>query len=155
STSLDGPHELHDKNRPRPGKDSHARAIAGIELVREVLGKDQVSALMTTTHASLARVRDIIDEYLRLDFGGIFLRPLSPYGFAVKTRNFRSYNVEEWLAFYREGLDYIIEINRTGLPFQEYYASTILTKMLTSQDPGFVDLMNPAGIGIAGVVYNY
>ena len=27
--------------------------------------------------------------------------------------------------------------------------------MLTSEDPGYVDLMSPAGIGIAGVVYNY
>jgi radical SAM protein with 4Fe4S-binding SPASM domain len=27
--------------------------------------------------------------------------------------------------------------------------------MLTCDDPGYVDLMNPAGIGIAAVVYNY
>jgi radical SAM protein with 4Fe4S-binding SPASM domain len=27
--------------------------------------------------------------------------------------------------------------------------------MLTSDDPGYVDLMSPAGIGIAAVVYNY
>jgi radical SAM protein with 4Fe4S-binding SPASM domain len=33
--------------------------------------------------------------------------------------------------------------------------STVLTKMLTSQDPGFVDLMSPAGMAIAGIVYNY
>jgi uncharacterized protein len=42
---------------------------------------------MTTTEASLNRVEDIIDEYLRLDLDGIFLRPLSPYGFAVKPSN--------------------------------------------------------------------
>ena len=46
-------------------------------------------------------------------------------------------------------------MNKKGTPFQEYYASTVLTKMLTSHDPGFVDLMNPSGIGIAGIVYNY
>lgn len=27
--------------------------------------------------------------------------------------------------------------------------------MLTSSDPGFVDLMNPAGAGIAAIVFNY
>ncbi|MBX9771195.1 MAG: 4Fe-4S cluster-binding domain-containing protein, partial [Candidatus Obscuribacterales bacterium] len=30
STSLDGPADLHNKNRPRPGGDSYERAIAGI-----------------------------------------------------------------------------------------------------------------------------
>jgi uncharacterized protein len=155
STSLDGPQDLHNNNRPRPGKDSYERVVSGIELARDILGKDQVSALMTTTQESLTRVRDIIDEYLRQDFAGIFLRPLSPYGFAVKTKSFRAYDVNEWLQFYKEGLSYIIEINRNGIPFQEFYASTILTKMLTSQDPGYVDLMNPSGIGIAAIVYNY
>ena len=31
----------------------------------------------------------------------------------------------------------------------------ILSKMLTPFETGYVDLMNPAGIGIAAVVYNY
>jgi uncharacterized protein len=31
STSLDGPSELHNKNRPRRGRDSHERAVAGLQ----------------------------------------------------------------------------------------------------------------------------
>lgn len=155
STSLDGPADVHNKNRPRPGGDSHQRAVAGIRQVREVLGRDRVSAVMTTTNASLTRVRDIIDEYVSLDFGGIFLRPLSPYGFAVKTKWYNAYDWEAWLPFYFEGIDYIIELNRRGVPFKEFYSSTILTKMLTPFQPGFVDLMSPAGIGIGALVYNY
>jgi uncharacterized protein len=155
STSLDGPKELHNKNRPRKGGDSYERAITGIKLARDVLGKDQVSALMTTTEASLSKVKDIIDEYIKNDFNGIFLRHLSPYGFAIKTKSFASYSTEKWLEFYKEGLEYIIEINKNGFFFQEYYASTLLKKILTSEETGFVDLMNPAGIGIAAVVYNY
>src|SRR5262249_39093362 len=133
----------------------YEKTLEGIQLVREVLGKDQVSALMTTMHNSLHRINDIIDEYVRLEFDGIFLRQLSPYGFAIKTKSFRSYNMDKWLEFYKKGLDYIINLNKRGIRFQEYYATTVLTKMLTSQDPGFVDLMNPSGIGIAGMVYNY
>src|SRR5258708_33244176 len=68
STSLDGPKDLHNKNRPRPGHDSYERAIAGIEKARQVLGHDRVSALMTTTLGSLGRAKDIIDEYIRLEF---------------------------------------------------------------------------------------
>jgi hypothetical protein len=37
---------------------------------------------MTTTEASLDRAREIIDCYLELGLTNIFLRPLSPYGFA-------------------------------------------------------------------------
>jgi uncharacterized protein len=88
STSLDGPEDLHNANRPRPGRDSYRRAIDGINRARAVLGKDRVSALMTTTAKSLTRGRDIIDEYRRLEFSDIFLRPISPYGFAMKTKFF-------------------------------------------------------------------
>jgi uncharacterized protein len=155
STSLDGPRDLHRTNRPRPGGDSYERTVAGIDRVRAALGRDRVSALMTTTEASLTRVRDIVDEYVRRGFSGVFLRPLSPYGFAVKTRWFKAYDVDRWLKFYFEGLDYIIDINRAGCFFVEHYAALILTKMLTPFETGYVDLMSPAGIGIAAVVYNY
>ena len=155
STSLDGPADLHNKNRPRPGGDSYERAIDGIERVRSTLGRDQVSAVMTTTNSSLERVRDIIDEYVSRDFESIFLRPLSPYGFAIKTKWYSSYDNNKWLKFYFEGIDYIIELNRQGVSFRETYASTILTKMLTPFQPGYVDLMSPAGIGIGALLYNY
>jgi uncharacterized protein len=155
STSLDGPRDLHNKNRPRPGGDSYERTIASIRKVRQRLGRTSVSALMTTTAASLPMAKEIVDEYLEQEFEGIFFRPLSPYGFALKTKYYRSYDAARWLQFYDEGLDYIIELNRQGVEFREYYACTILAKMLTSRDPGYVDLMSPAGIGLGSVVYNY
>lgn len=155
STSLDGPADLHNANRPRPARDSHERTVDGISRVRRALGRDRVSALMTTTELSLKRVRDIIDEYVVQDFRGIFLRPMSPYGFAVKTKWFEAYDADEWLDFYFAGLDYILSLNRNGYSFTEFYAATILAKMLTPFEPGFVDLRSPAGIGIAAIVYNY
>jgi radical SAM protein with 4Fe4S-binding SPASM domain len=66
-----------------------------------------------------------------------------------------SYDTERWLEFYKEGLEYIIELNKSGIRFVEQYSAIVLTKMLTSGDPGFVDLMNPAGAGIAAIVFNY
>lgn len=155
STSLDGPADLHNKNRPRPGNDSWERAVDGIRRIRESLGVDRVSALMTTTHASLERPREIIDCYLEQGLTGIFLRPLSPYGFAVKTKSHAAYDVEAWLRFYEAGLDYILELNARGVPAIEQYARIVLRKMLTNDDPGYVDLTSPAGIGIGAVVYNY
>lgn len=155
STSLDGPKELHNKNRPRPGGNSYEKAIEGIKRAREVLGRDGVSALMTTTGASLNMVKEIIDEYIEQEIDGIFLRPLSPYGFAIKTKFYQTYSKEEWLKFYFEGLNYVIQLNKDGFHFVEHYAALLLTKMLTPYSTGYVDLMSPAGIGIAAVVYNY
>jgi uncharacterized protein len=155
STSLDGPQDLHNKNRPRPGKNSHQLAVAGIRKAQEVLGHDRVGALMTTTDASLSRVREIIDEYLRLDLGGIFLRPLSPYGFAVKTKQYQRYGGDAWLEFYKEGLAYILELNKAGRHFPEFYSALLLRRMLSDRPIGYVDLRSPAGIGLGALIYNY
>jgi uncharacterized protein len=155
STSLDGPADLHNKNRPRPGGNSHQLAVEGIRRAQTVLGPDRISALMTTTLASLDRVEDIIDEYLRLDLEGIFLRPLSPYGFAIKTKQFDKYGGRDWLKFYERGLRYILEVNKKGRHFPEFYATVLLKRMLSDLPIGYVDLRSPAGIGLGALVYNY
>lgn len=155
SASLDGPQDLHNKNRPRPGKDSYQRFASGLKRAREIVGFDSVSALMTTSPSSMRRVKEIVDEYLKFGFDGIFLRHLSPYGFAVKTKSYQAYNAERWLEFFKEGMEYILDLNKRGIRFTEQYSTIILTKMLTVDDPGFVDLMNPSGAGISAVVFNY
>jgi len=155
STSLDGPADLHNKNRPRPGANSHELAVAGIRRAKEALGPDRVGALMTTTEASLERVNDIIDEYLQLGLDGIFLRPLSPFGFAIKTKQFEKYDAKKWLNFYERGLRRVLEINRQGTPFREFYAALIVTRMLSDRPIGYVDLRSPAGVGLGALVYNY
>jgi uncharacterized protein len=155
STSLDGPQDLHNRNRPRPGGNSYELAVEGIKAAQRVLGKDRVSALMTTTKFSLDRVEEIVDEYRSLQLGGIFLRPLSPYGFAVKTRQIQKYDQTEWLTFYRRGLRYILDLNRAGQQFFEFYTLLLLRRMLTDEPTGYVDLRSPAGIGLGALVYNY
>jgi His-Xaa-Ser system radical SAM maturase HxsB len=155
STSLDGPAELHNKNRPRKGNNSHELAVKGIQLAQQELGRDRVGALMTTTEGSLDRVESIVDEYVRLGLDGIFLRPLSPYGFAVKTKWIQSYGVTGWLKFFERGLRYVLKINRDGLYFPEFFSALLLRRMLTDRPSGYVDLRSPAGIGLGAMVYNY
>lgn len=155
STSLDGPADLHNKNRPRPGKNSYELAVAGIARIKERLGTGRVGALMTTTEASLGRVEEIVDEYLNRGLDGIFLRPLSPYGFAVKTKQFQKYRGQEWLAFWKRGLRYILDINKAGRHFPEFYSALILRRILSDEPIGYVDLRSPAGAGLGALVYNY
>ncbi|MCP3393386.1 His-Xaa-Ser system radical SAM maturase HxsB [Bradyrhizobium sp. CCGB12] len=155
STSLDGPPDLHNRNRPRPGGNSHELAVQGIKKAQATLGRDRVSALMTTTRQSLARVEEIIDEYAAHGLDGVFLRPLSPYGFAIKTKQFQKYDPAEWMTFYRRGLRYILDLNRRGHEFYEFYTLLLLRRILTDQPIGYVDLRSPAGIGLGALVYNY
>jgi uncharacterized protein len=155
STSLDGPAFIHNANRPRPEKNSYELTVEGIEKVRQALGFGAVSAVMTATRTSLQYPREIIDEYLSLGFNSIFLRSLSPYGFARKTERIIGYTIDEFLDFYVRALDYIIELNKQGVWFVETFAQNILTQMLTPFSTGYVDLQSPAGAGSGVVVYNY
>ena len=154
STSLDGPKYVHDKNRHKPHASSYELAIKGIELSRKVLGHDRVSALMTTTKLSLDYPVEIVDEYFNLGFQGIFLRNISPYGFALRTDKSK-YETEKFLTFYKKALDRILEYNFGGHYFTEDLAKIFLTKILTPFNVGFVDLQSPAGLINGVIVFNY
>lgn len=155
STSLDGPADLHNAQRPVRGGNSHQTTLEAIRRARRALGSDSVSALMTTTQASLGRVEEIIDEYVRQDFHSIFLRNLSPYGFAVRQGVTRRYGVEDWIGFYKRGLAHILKINEQGYPLREEFTSILLQKIFSPRGSSYVDLQSPAGIGIGALVYNY
>lgn len=155
STSLDGPPELHNANRARPGRNSHELAVAGIRRARETLGPDSVSALMTTTTRSLTQPEAIIDEYVNHGLNEVFLRFLSPYGFAVRKGSRKKYDNQAWLNFYERGLRYIIQLNKSGTPITEVLASIYLRKLLTNDPGGYVDLTTPTGAGLGALVYNY
>jgi uncharacterized protein len=155
STSLDGPAFIHNANRPRPGHDSHEMTVRGIDRVREALGHGAVSALMTTTRLSLDHPEEIVDEYVTRGFDHIFLRPISPYGFAVHTQRRTGYDRAAFVRFYKRALRRIVDLNREGTHLVEIYAQILLTKILTPFGTGYVDLRSPAGAGIGAVVYNY
>ena len=90
---------------------------------------------MTTTARSLERVREIVDTYVELGLAHIFLRPLSPYGFAIKTKSHAAYDGGRWLNFYETGLRYILELNRLGFRLRGVL-SIVLKKMTTNATPG-------------------
>lgn len=154
STSVDGPAQLHNKNRPTQGRDAYQKTIAGMELCRRELGRDAVSALMTTTRASLSQPEAIVDEYVSLGLPDIFLRPLSAYGFA-RTNTRLTYSEAEFSAFYERALDRVLYWNSKGNTLREVSASIALNKILSPFDAGYVDLQSPTGAGLATLVYNY
>jgi len=156
STSLDGPIDIHDKNRIlRKGGSSYKLFIEKLAMTLEIAGKDIVSALMTTTEYSLNRMKNVVDEYVEKGFQGIFLRGLNPYGFAKADHKLLGYQTDKFIEAYKETLKYIIDINLNGIYFEESYTTLLLSRILTPFSTGFVDLQSPAGVGISGVVYDY
>ncbi|MDC1452632.1 His-Xaa-Ser system radical SAM maturase HxsB [Vicingaceae bacterium] len=154
SASLDGPDFVHNFNRKRPEKNSHELAEKGIKLVQKNWGQDFISVLMTTSTESLKYPIEIIDEYRRLGFNSIFLRPISPYGFAVYNKR-SHYLTEDFLEFYKVGLNYILDLNRKGERFTETYTCILLKRILTAFSEGYVDLMSPTGLVNNVIVYDY
>lgn len=161
-TSVDGPQEIHDGNRKLLGGSSYEHCITWMKKVDDAyksrgLESDlyHVEALMTTTRASLAKPREIVDEYVKLGRKAIFLRPLNPFGFAKNTFERIGYTTDEFLDFYRTAVDYIIELNKQGVEILERNAAIFLTKILTPVDPNYLDLRSPCGAGIGQIAYNF
>lgn len=155
STSLDGDAALHDANRPHPSGEAHRRTLLAIDRVRDALGASAVSALTTITQRSLNHPERIVDEYARLGFESIFLRPLSPFGFAARARRKLGYTPEAFATFYERAFDHIVALNRAGTPMEEVYAAILLRSILTPYPTNYVDLRSPVGSGFGALVYNY
>jgi len=155
STSIDGSQTLHDRQRPNPTRDAWQRTVDAIGRARAVLGHDGISALPTISRAALSDPQGLVDQYRDLGFPSIFLRPISPYGFALKTRKAIGYEVEDFIVFYEAALDHILELNAAGVAMEETYAAILLRHILTPFHSGYLDLRSPAGAGLGVLVYNY
>jgi His-Xaa-Ser system radical SAM maturase HxsB len=161
-TSLDGPPELHDQNRPFLGGGAAQEKVVGwLKTIRErcELRPEKryylPGALMTTTRFSLPKHKEIVDLYAGLGLEQIFIRPLSPIGYAKRVWDKIGYSVEDYLEFYERSLTYILELNRSGKMLVERKALVLLTKILRGEDPGYMDLRSPAGAVLGCLAYNY
>lgn len=161
-TSLDGPKDLHDKNRKGPGESRYETTVRWMDRINEIYAKRgldpdlaHVGALLTVTRESLHRSRDLIDEYVARGLKVIHLRPLQPFGFAEKAWRAQSYSPEEYLRFYEEALDHILDLNRKGVEILEKTASLFATRIFTQRNVNYMDLRSPCGAGIGQLAYNY
>jgi uncharacterized protein len=162
TSSLDGPADLHDANRPYlGGGPSQAEVVKKLARVRERCSSKPEwsglgpSAIMTTTRASLGRARDVVDAYAAAGLNQIYLRPLSPVGWAKRAWPQVGYDPKQWLPFYSQGLERCIELTESGRTMVERQALILLVKILGGRDPGFVDLRSPAGAVLGALAYNY
>jgi His-Xaa-Ser system radical SAM maturase HxsB len=157
-TSLDGPADLHNANRPFSGGDSHARAVKWIKYFqarRGVQPPGGPSALLTVTRASLGRAAEIVDEYAALKLPYVFFKPLSPMGLARARWGRIGYEPAEFLEFYRAGLDRVLELNLRGVDIKEKNAFLLVKKIVGNRDNKYVDLRCPCGAGLGQLAYDH
>lgn len=161
-TSIDGPEHLHDKQRKLPGLSAHKKATHWIKRINDEyarMGLDptlyHVEALLTTTRETLPRWKEVVDTYVGLGCRALFLRPVDPFGFADKTGHRVEYPRAEYMEFYRNATDYILELNKQGVEILERFGAIFLTKILGGEDPNFLDIRSPCGAGIGQIAYNY
>ncbi len=156
STSLDGPHKVHDScRRYRDGRSTYEDVIKSLDKARKYIKPSKISALMTTTRYSLSYPNEIVEEYIENGLSSIFIRPLNPFGYVKQRINEIGYNPFEFVSFYKEILNYVLKANQKRDFLEESFASLLLTRILTPFSTGFVDLQFPAGTGISGVMYGH
>ncbi|MBL7197606.1 MAG: His-Xaa-Ser system radical SAM maturase HxsB [Candidatus Omnitrophica bacterium] len=151
--SLDGPQNIHDKNRVfKGGKGSYGIITKNIRKLKDKFGK-KVRLLPTITKFSLKHHKEIIDEYVNWQEEEIAIRPVNKMGTACLNWNNLGYSAEQFIEFYKNSLDYMLELNKSGVSIRERVTRVILEKVLGSKDPGYVELMNPCGAGRSTIVY--
>lgn len=159
-TSLDGPADLHNKIRIFKGGNSHELVRGWMQKINQRyadMGLDvnqyRVEALPTITKPSLKRWKDIVDEFVDAGCRAVFLRKLDPFGFAARSVKTLGYSMDEFLEFYANAVDYIIELNRQGVQVMERHAAIMLNKILADDEPNYLDLRIPGGACIGQLGY--
>lgn len=154
STSLDGPASVQNRNRVFiSGEGSYDVVIEKMHLLSN--NGLKFGAIQTTTKYSLNHAHEIIDEYLKSGLNYIFIRPLTQLGMAAEEWNEIGYSPAEFIEFYKQAMEYIIELNINGTYIQEGHASILLPKILQGIGTNYMELRSPCGVGYGQMAYYY
>jgi len=146
STSLDGTFDVHQQQRT---KDNTTTGTFRTNILKaiETKGVGNVSALPTIDPLSAPEPKILIQTFADLGLHSIFLRPINYQGFARKRYQFDQVN-QFWSGYYRRFIDELIEYNATAdEPFEEYYLTHILRRIIQGGHNNHVDLRNPNWLG--------
>lgn len=162
STSLDGDQITHNSQRIWKEGDSYQNVTHWIrriteESIKRWAGEDfRVGALTTWTKTSIKNYKKIIDTYKELGLQTIGFRWLNPYGFALADREKMEFSYEEFMDFYRDGMDYLLELNKSWYFMREMISCVYLQKILSHENAGsFMDIRSPSGVALGTIAYNY
>lgn len=151
STSVDGDELVHNNNRVfANGTGTFSTVMKSVDTVRKA--GLHVGAIQTTTRYSLKYPKEIVRTYAELGFDSIFIRPLTPLGKASMYWDKIGYSSEEFVEFYKETLDELIQINQNGYFIKEDHA-TILLKRIQGDFMNYMELRSPCGAAVGQLAY--
>ena len=154
STSLDGFESLQNSNRPLPYENGYQVWKHNFNKVRCITGKSY-GAIQTTTRKSLDHPIEIVDEYINNGFSRVFIRPLTPLGYASNYWEKIGYTADEFLKFYYDIFDYTLKLSKEGIDIAEGHACIFLDKILNHRAGNYTELISPCGAGLGQLAYNY
>jgi len=157
-SSLDGPKELHDKNRLC--KTSNYNQVTdwlkkfAAEYKKRGLNKS-INAVPTLTKDSLNYSKEIVDEFVSLGLRVIHLRSLNKLGVAKKVWGQIKYTPQEFLKFWKETVTYIAKLQDRGVKISERMVNIMTDKFTKERDPNYLELRVPCGAAIGQLTYNH
>lgn len=161
-TSLDGPKQVHNKNRIWSKGNSYQQTVRWLSKAKKIYQKKlenkfRPGAIVTVSRYSLKYPKEIVNEYIKQGIETLFIRPLTPLGMAKKLWEKIGYTPEEYLRFYKNVLNYIFYyvLKHPQSRFHENTTKIFLAKILTGCDPNFLELRSPCGAGTGQLLYNY
>jgi len=156
--SLDGPAQIHDANRGMGHPGCHQAVVRNIGVFRRLWEARNTTpvvlrAMMTTTRASLPHARQVVESYIREGINRIAIRPVTRLGRGLAARAV-TYEAPEFVSFWKQVVDYVLETRERGVEAREVYLELILKKLFTGES-GFMDLRSPCGASFGQVVYHH
>jgi len=156
--SLDGPKELHDKNRPCKVS-NYEQVTKWLKRFREEYKKRgierSINAVPTLTRESLKYPKEIVDEYVELGLKVIHLRFLNHLGVAKKTWANIKYTTDEYIEFWKSAVTYIDSLQKKGVRVSERMVDIMVDKFTKEKDPNYLELRVPCGAAIGQLTYNH
>ena len=146
STSLDGPLDIHARQRGR--SEATTRFATNLAFVLNRYGSNKVSALPTIDPLSPPPPEALVAAFEGFGFSSIYLRPINYQGFARKNHQDSREIGAQWSAYHRHFIAHLIEHNwASETSVEETYFSMILRRIFRPGADRHVDLRNPNPVG--------
>jgi len=144
STSIDAGKRAHNKHRKLITKNSFELVQKNINWINRELGEDKVGTVTTVTKDGLEGYDELVDTHLALGLNGMFVRPVSSYGFAEE-KQAKDISISDFMKFYRKLIKRILNENVLGTYLVEHFLLIHYKRLMNSPSAAYVDLMAPAG----------
>ncbi len=163
-TSLDGPKNVHDKNRIIHLKNdleigTYDKVIYWINRINEKYiekkSNQRVNAVLTVSAHSLNFYKEIIDEYIKNNLKIISLRSLTYVGKAIEnSKKDLLYKNEDFIKYYLKSINYLEKLKNKGYEIEEEILNLYKTKIIEQKSTYHTEFESPCGAATGQITYH-